>query len=1087
MNRWMRHVGGALALTLGVTGSAHAQQPGQQQQQGTAGVITGRVLHAATQRPVVAGQVYLVGAQVGGITNAQGEFTIAWGTSGGVQPGIRRLRFQSVGYGTMDKLVNLEPSGSLSVDFLVTEEAIAIDKVVVTALGIERAQKSLGYAVQSVRAPALSRSPELTFLGAIAGQTAGTVVTQSTGQPGGSARLTIRGEGSFRGDGQPLYVIDGVPMSVDIDRLGFVAASCQTFTTGPIAASCVDNPLRRGQAGSRAMDIDPNNIEEISILRGAAATALYGSRAALGAVIIKTKQGTPGAPMRFSLTSRFGQEEPIIEGLQTSWAGGTGGFYCNGKALATGGWCQPGAPTTDPTVSLAWGPHRDSIPAAVTAHEGQIRFRDPREDFYKNGLTSTHSLYATGSQPMGTYGLGFTYTNQEGVFERSRLDRMNLNANLSMSLSRIFRSHTVVMYSGTNNDYGWEGIEGYTALVSMLPPTRDLSVATNEDGSPVMYGSNSPHPQWLAENEYSTTSTARWIAAQTFSVELGKGFRISDQVGLDSYIDSRQEFMNERPWLTTAGIANGGTRQRKITRRTINNELTLTGERRGIGAGNFSVSGLVGLNAFSTKIGDVGGGGRNLGIPGYYQLSNFSIRVPEANLDAFRRLVGLYSQATFDYKDWAFLTLTGRNEWSSTLPKDARSYFYPSAALSVVFTDALGWSSSLLDYGKLRLSLTKVGVDAPPFRLTSSYVLGGFQDFASGTTTFTNLGFPFRTVRGFEVDDNYGNPKIKPEQTVEAEVGLETRLLNGRARADISVYNRRSTDQVFSVPVPTSTGFRFVTENAGDLRNRGVEVSLAATPVRSDRFSVDALVNVTRNWSKVQEIQEGVTLYLAGPGTTSVRLVEDREYGVIVGTRYQRNANGQHIIGADGFPVVEPGVHEIGSIAPSWLANLSTTVRYRSVGVSALIDSRRGGSVLNGDLAYTIPAGTAKITESRNDSFTFEGVTAAGAPNTQSVIRNQAFWTRYAAVDENLIESANAVRLREVSVSVDLPQRLSRMMDVQGLTVFASGRNLKTWSDFSYGDPDGNNYGSISAGGVGFRMFTVPNTRTYSIGVRASF
>jgi TonB-linked SusC/RagA family outer membrane protein len=1085
MNRWMRDVGSALALVVGLTSSAHAQQ---QQPSGIGGVITGRVVHAVTQKPVVAGQVYLVGAQVGAITNAQGQFTIPWGVSTGVQPGMRTLRFQSVGYGTIDKVVNLEPSGALSVDFQVREEAIAIDKVVVTALGIERAEKSLGYAVQSIRAPALARSPEVTFLGAIAGQTAGTVITQSTGQPGGSARLTIRGEGSFRGDGQPLYVIDGVPMSVDIDKFWLVAGSCTISTSGTVTASCaVDNPLLRGQAGSRAMDIDPNNIEEISILRGAAATALYGSRAALGAVIIKTKQGTPGAPMRFSLTSRFGHEEPVIEGLQTSWAAGVGGFYCNGKPVATGGWCQPGSPTTDPTVSLAWGPHRDSIPAAVTQHEGQIQFRDPRDGFYRNGLTSTHSLYATGSQPMGTYGIGFSYTNQEGVFEKSRLDRMNLNANLSMSLSRIFRSHSVVMYAGSNNDYGWEGIEGYTALVSTLPPTRDLSVATNEDGSPVMYGTNSPHPLWLAQNEYNTTSTARWIASQRFSVVLGKGFTISDQVGLDSYIDSRQEFMNERPWLTTAGIANGGTNQRKITRRTVNNELTLTADRRSISAGNFSVSGLFGLNVFSTKVGDVGGAGRNLGIPGYYSIGNFSVRLPSANLDAYRRLVGMYSQATFDYKDWAFLTLTGRNEWSSTLPEDANSYFYPSASLSVVFTDALGWSSSLIDYGKLRLSLTKVGVDAPPFRLTSSYELGGFQDFASGTTTFTNLGFPFRTVRGFEVDDNFGNPNIRPEQTVEAEVGLETRLLNSRARADISVYSRKSTDQVFSVPVPSSTGFEFITENSGDLRNRGVEITVAATPVRSDRFGMDAMVNVTRNWSKVEDIFEGVSLYLAGGATTSVRLIEDREYGTIVGTRYQRNANGQRIIGADGFPLVESGAHEIGSIAPSWLANLSTQLRYRSVGVSALIDSRRGGQVLNWDLRATIPAGTAKVTESRNDSFTFDGVTASGAQNTQSVIRNQAFWSRYAQVDENLLESANAVRLREVSVSVDVPQRFSRMLDVQGVTLFASGRNLKTWSDFSYGDPDGNNYGSVNAGGVGFRVFTVPTTRTYSLGVRASF
>jgi hypothetical protein len=546
--------------------------------------------------------------------------------------------------------------------------------------------------------------------------------------------------------------------------------------------------------------------------------------------------------------------------------------------------------------------------------------------------------------------------------------------------------------------------------------------------------------------------------------------------------------VNERPWLTLAGVSNGGTRQQKITRRTLNNDLVLNVDHRPLGAGSFGISGLLGTNIYSSSASDVSGAGRGLGIPGYYQLANFSTRTPTGSLTAYRRLVGLYSQATLDYRDWAFFTLTGRNDWSSTLPEDANSYFYPSASLAVVFTDALGWQSSLLDYGKVRLSVSKVGADAPPYRLASSFVSGAFQDFASGTTTITNLGFPFRNVHGFVVDNNLGNPGIKPERTVEMELGLETRLFNGYARADLSLYHRRSYDQIFSVPVAASTGFKTITQNAGDLRNRGIELSLGVTPLRSATLTWDAQANFTRNWSSVIDLAEDVDfIYLAGAGSSDVRIIEDHPYGVIWGTRYQRNADGQLVIGADGFPLVDATSAVLGEIMPDWLANFGTTVRYRAFSISGLLDVRRGGEILNADLRATIPAGTAAITEQRNDNFTFAGVTAAGQPNTRAVVRDQSFWTRYAAVDENLIESANVVRLREATFSVAIPQRLSRLVETQNMSLFVSGRNLKVWTPFSYGDPDGNNYGSVNAGGVAYRLFTVPNTRTWSVGVRATF
>jgi TonB-linked SusC/RagA family outer membrane protein len=1072
----------AMTLVLGAAGNVSAQQAtGQEQQTRPGGVVRGEVVHAVTRRPLASAQVYVVGFPVGALSNAEGRFTIP-----GVPPGNQVIRFQSVGYGTTEQPVNVVLGDTASITFEVREQVIEIDQVVVTALGIQRAEKSLGYAVQSVSGAEIERTGELSLVSALAGQTAGTHITQSTGQAGGSARLVIRGEGSFRGDGQPLYVIDGVPLIADIDRQGY-------------------DPLERGEAGSRVLDIDPINIEEISILRGAAATVLYGSRAALGAVIIRTKQGTPGTPLRFTLNSRVGHEEPIIDGLQTTWAQGVAGFYCNGKPAAEG-WCQPGHPNPDPLANLSWGPHKDSIPSIVTQNEGQLSFRDPREDFYRSGLTSTQSLYITGSIIDAPYGLGFSYANQEGVLRKSRLDRLNMNANLSVNITSRLKSHTTLLFSNTANDWGWEGLQGFTNLVSVLPPTRDLSRATNDDGTPVMFGSDSPHPQWLADNEYATSATTRWIASETFTYRFGPGLVLSNQLGFDTYIDDRREYQNERPWLTASGIPNGGTRQQKITRRTINDDFVLSLEHRPLGEGPFSISGLVGGNIYSSQISDVSGWGTNLAIPGFYQLSNFTTRTVSATLPAYRRLVGMYAQATMDYRDWAFFTLTGRNDWSSTLPTDGNAYFYPSASVAVVFTDALGWSSRLLDYGKVRLSVSKVGSDAPPYRLKSTYLLGNFSDFSSGTNTATVFGFPYRTVRGFVLGDNFGNPNIKPEGTVETEFGIETRLLNGQARADISLYNRRSYDQIFSVPVATSTGFRTVTQNAGDLTNRGIEVSVGATPLQSQSVSWDVQLNYTRNWSNVDELAEGVDfiplagfanpedVYVNGVlvqgqySLPQVRIMEGYGYGVIFGTSYQRNEQGQLLIGNDGWPIQSLIPTVLGEIQPTWLGNFSSVLRYRGITLSGLLDIRRGGKIFNGDLRHTIPAGTAEATEQRNDRFTWQGVHAStGQPNTVELVRDQAFWTRFASVDENLIESANVIRLREATVSIALPQRVARVFEMQSMSVYASGRNLKVWAPFSYGDPDGSNYGSVNAGGGAYRLFTVPMTRTYSLGVRASF
>jgi TonB-linked SusC/RagA family outer membrane protein len=1028
-----------------------------------AGIVNGTITDATTGTPLAGVYVYIANDSdpIGRVSGEDGRFSIT-----NVSAGRRVVRFELIGFGTSERIVNVAVNSVVPLNVALSPQAVNVDPVVVTALGISQAQRSLGYAVQTIDRTEIERGAPITLLDAIASKVAGMDMVQSTGQPGGSARVAIRGEASFRGDGQPLYIIDGVPIFSDIDPNSY-------------------DPLDRGQASSRLIDLDPVNIEEISVLRGAAATALYGSRAAFGAIVIRTRLGAPGSPLRVSFNSRVGYEEPRLEGLQTSWAAGQNGLYCNGLPADRGGFCETGLGNADPTMRMAWGPHRDSVSNSLNA-----RFSDPREDFFRTGRLTSHTLFGTGSVASGTYALGVGYTNHSGIMTNSRLDRLNLVSNVAVNLKPYLTSQTTIIHANTSNDLGWEGALGFGGLVSVLPPTRDLTTEVNEDGSPVMFGMDDPHPQWLAENEYATSRVVRWIASQAFAFTFGPALTLSNRTGFDQFIDERREYQNERPWLTTVGLRSGGTRQQKLTNKVINNDLVLSAAHRQIGDERFGFTGLVGLNVHHATKTDISAWGLDMNIPGYYTLSNFSNTWETGLLPTKRRLIGAYSQVTFDYSNWAYLTLSGRNDWSSTLPIDNNSYFSPSASLSVIFTDALGWQSNLLDYGKIRLSFARVGTDAPPYRLRSIYQMGDITDWSSGTGTPTTLEFKFRGVKGVLQGTELGNPNLKPESLAETELGLEMQWFGGRARTDLSLYNRSSSDQIFNIPTAASTGFTLMTENAGDLTNRGVELSVGVTPVRTANASVEVRGNFARNWSQVDELAPQVShIYLAGPlteGAAQIRIMRDEGYGVIWGRGYQRNEQGQLVIGSDGFPLVQDGM-VLGNVLPSWIGNLSTNVNYRALSVSALLDIRRGGEVYNADLLRTIPAGTAAITEDRNDRFVFDGVTASGQANNVEVIRDQSFWTRYAAVDENLVESANVARLRQVTLGIRLPDSWGQRLDATDLTAYVVGNNVAVWSPFSYGDPTGSNYGAANAGGAAYRLFTTPTTRSWSFGVRASF
>jgi TonB-linked SusC/RagA family outer membrane protein len=1092
-------------LLLAFTSTAFAQEPGN---------IAGIVTNAVSLEPLAGVQLSIEGTTRGTISNAEGRFLIM-----NVPAGTYTVRAELLGFGDVEETVTVAAGGTAQLEFALSQEAIEIEGVVVTALGLEREERALTYSVQSVDEEVLERTPEVNLVQALQAQAAGVQVVQSSGRPGASSTIQIRGQSTFLGASQPLFVIDGVPVSIDIDD--------ETGSTFGI-----------GQAGNRGMDFDMSNIEEVSILRGAAATALYGSRASGGAVVIKTKQARPGTPISFEFTSAARFDDPVVEGFVTDWAAGrdelqTDGtyrqFYCDGMLESQGGYCQSGYPTDTgfETRSITsssypnWGPHKDSIPAEVISAIGQPRFQDTRDQFYETAQTFENTLRASGGLgDGGSFTFGISYLDQGDITPVGKLERLNLNTNINLQLSDRLMSTTSVQRINTNNPWSPDSWSGVHHSLLHIPANVDIRTAYNEDGTPVMWGSNSPHFMWVMENQYRESIVDRWIVSQRFSATIVPGLRLTNTWGIDSYLDERRTYENERPWRTEEGLSSGGTRQEKINRSQMNNDLVLSLDGVQI-TEDLSVSGLVGGNIWMTERNYIRGTGDDIVIPDYYNISNFEDQDVSADLKEEQRLLGAYFQGTLDYKGWAYFTVTGRNDWSSTLPKDNNNYFYPSASLGVVFTDALNFNPWWLDYGKVRLSYAKVGNDAPPYSLASRYYSASASGVHVGSyqNDPTTISFPFRGQVGYVQGTQLGNPDIKPESTTETEVGLEMIGLSNRLSMEVAYYNKKSYDQIFSVPSSSASGYNSIVRNAGDLRNEGWEVSLRGRPVQTQDLTWDLGANWTRNRNSVIELAPGVdNLHLAGYSWPSIRIMEGLPYGVIWGYGYQRNcveATGDYcfpnqpvgalILGDEdcasvrynqagdchGLPIRTQSQIPLGSALPDWLANISSQVRYKGFGLSGLLDIRKGSRILNFEIQYTTGRNGRHIfTNDRYSTTVMEGINqTTGEPNTHERVKDQRYYELVYGYDkhEGQIEDGGFVKLRELTLSYDIPRSVLGRVGIDFARLYVSGRNLKTWSDFSMGDPEGDVSGGTNSAWQYYRHFPGPQTKGFTIGMRTRF
>ena len=970
--------------------------------------ITGVVTEQAGGGPLPGVSIYVKGTTTGTQTDSNGKFTIS------AKPGDV-LTVAYLGFDTKDVPVT---AGSSNLNIQLAEGANALNEVVVTALNISREKKSLGYAVQELKSKDFSEAKEANLVNSLTGKIAGVNITNSQGDMG-SSRIIIRGETSISGNNQPLFVVDGVP---------------------------VDNTQNLGNAGSRDFantisDLNPEDIESMSVLKGPNAAALYGSRAAAGVVLITTKRGSGAQGLGISVNSNatFSSLLTLPDYQNSFGQGANGAFsYVDGR----GGGINDG-------VDESWGPRMDGrlipqfnsngVAVPFIAHPDNVK------DFFNNGRTLNNGIAIAGAGEK--YDLRFSYNNldQTGVIPNSSQSKNSFNLNARYNITPKLTLGAMANYVNSSAD-NLPGSGGRRASSTMLQFTwfgrqvdvNDLRTYKDANGNDRNWNNSYySNPFFVAYENTVGQVRDRLIGNVELNYKIIDGLSANFRTGNDYYTDRRKIKIA----YGTNGTPFGSYEEDAYTFSENNTEGRLDYTKKLSEDFNFDI--LLGGNIRTTTLENNNQKAPKLAVSGLYTLSNSRDPLISSNLYNKQKVFSAFSSAQLGFRNYAYLNLTARNDWSSTLPAANRSYFYPSANASLILTEAFNIQSDVLNFAKLRGGWSKVGKDATPYQLLNTF------DF---TAPFD--GNPQQALNGTDL-----NADLKPETTKSTEVGLELGLWDNRVRLDFGLYNTNSINQILSLDVSPSTGFSRKLVNGGTINNKGVEVQLGLTPVKTDNFTWDLNVNFSSNKSEVESLYQNVQSYVLGTsGTLQVLASVGQPYGTLFGTAFERNASGDILVDADGTPVISASKKILGKYTPDWLGGITNNFRYKNVSLSVLVDAHIGGQVFSGTnntgtytgvLASTLPGrgaenGGITYTNERgsfDDGMIFAGVKADGTPNT-TVVPAEQYYKALTNADEAFVYSANYVKLREVKLGYNLPKQWISSIGIQSATVSLVGRNL---------------------------------------------
>lgn len=1054
----------AAALLMGSTSvfaAASSSEVVADQQQAR---ITGTVVDAQGV-PVPGASVIVKGTSTGTMTDGNGVFTIM------VRPGAT-LEISCIGYATVD--------AAAAADMVVTmkEDNEFLEESVVTALGIKRERKSLGYAVEDINAEELMRNKSANAINSLSGKIAGVNITQSSGAAGSGAQIILRGGTSSdeSRDNQPLFVVDGIIYDNSSQVIG---------------NSAFDGTMKSATtSANRVMDINPEDIESMSVLKGPAASALYGSRAANGVVLITTKKGKEGS-VEVNVSAKYINnwvEKAALPAVQNQYRRGFMEDQYDAKKNYIG--------TTFNDFSYnSWG------------EEYVGPWYDNMGNFFKNSSTFDGTVSVAGGTKNGNFYLSGSYYDQAGIVPETGYQKYSFRFNGEQKFS-IFTFGASAAYSQAHTDrtltgaalYGSSGTGALYAVYNWAP-SDDMSHYLNEDGTryrmfPTKLDPEDErdNPYWIVNNNKMYDNTSRFTGNVSVKADITSWWWLQARIGIDKYTTVNSNRFNP------GGVMKKVWQKGMISDNTLDFTYLSTNFISNMNKqfGDFNLNLLLGMSTDDTKTNTDYKMAYMFATPFMSYANTINTNKQFSHAATQKRLVGVFGEFRADWKNTVFLTVTGRNDWTSTLPLENRSYFYPSVSGVVVFTqpliDAGIMDDNVFSFGKLRASWAEVGKDTNPY------------------VTSTQL-WPAGDYFGIYSAGNYwskGNPILRPERTRSTEIGLELSFFKNRLHLDYAFYTNNSYDQILSPRTSQATGYIFCAINAGNVLNKGMELTISGTPVQTNEFVWESSLNVAGNRGKMTNFPQGLTaMYVTDVqyGTAKAGTIKDGCFMGIAGYKFVRDDNGEIILDKNGFPTHTGDYVEVGNREATFTGGFNNTFSWKGFTLNMLWEFRVGGDVYNGTKYAMTQSGVSQFSaDIRNQPLTISGVDSKGNPVTNTwepdkvysfngvqklgVNIIQDYYTNYYPYEtSNYITSVNLLRLRNLSLTYDVPTKaLSKLGFIKRAAFTLSANNLLLFTNYE-GDPEvaaaGAGVGGSSS--VGFDYCGVPAMSGMSFGVNLTF
>lgn len=1062
--------------------------------QGAAQVTTVRGIVTTEEdgEPVIGASVIVKGTSLGTVTDVNGRFELS-----GFPPSATRLLISYISL--MAKEVAIAPQVSVTLK----SDTHLLDEVVVTALGISREKKALGYTAQEVKQDALVQGKDNNLLNSLSGKIAGVRITNTQGDVG-SSRIVIRGETSIAGENQPLFIVDGIP--VDNSQL---------------------NARSSGRDFKNAIaDLNPEDIKTLTVLKGPNAAALYGARAAHGAIVITTKGGDKrqkgiGITLHSSTQVSFVATLPEFQNLFGQGAGGRFS-YVDGK----------GAGVND-GVDESWGPRLDigllipqfdspldadgnRVATPWVSHPNNVR------DYFRMGISTNSGISVARGDDKYQFRVGYNYEKQVSIVPDAGTNKTNISLNTDYHLAKwivVGATANYIVYTapslpGSATPSG-SNVRSNSPMLQFLWFGRQVDTnSLKADYTRNWNSSYYDNPFWSASYNTQSQERHRLIGDLHAEFRLTDGLHVRFRTSTDWYNDRRKSKVK---WGSAgAGSPYGSYAEDAYTVKENNTEVLATYIKQL--NKNWGIDALLGFNVRNKQYENNYQAAPRLAVADLYTLTNSRDPLTSSN-DFYRlRQYGLYGSIQLDYRRWAFLNITGRNDWSSTLPVDNNSYFYPSVTASVLLSEAFGWRSKAVNYLKIRGGWSQVGADANPYQLATVF---------TSETAFNGNPLQSSSTIGM-------NPNLKPEKTSSIEAGFEAAFWDNRLYLDFTYYKTDSRNQILKLATTAASGYTSQVRNAGHIRNRGYEIQLGAVPIQTSKgFRWNLDLNYGANSSKVVKLDdEGlITSYQLYSSGIQILASVGEAYGTLFGTSYVRDANGNVVVDANGLPKISTTNKTLGKFTPDWTGGISNTFSYRSLSLSFLIDASVGGSIFSntnktgkytGVLANTLSGRDAehgglwyytdamgnnvRLSESPSysvssdglyyaqvngqstrvyqDGIMVEGVTESGSKN-EEVVSAEKYYHRIYSIAEANVYDASYVKLREVALSYRLPRLWTQKLHLQEASVTLTGRNLWTiYKSVPNIDPES----ALTTGNAqGVEAYSLPTTRSFGVNLSVKF